>query len=181
MKQVCALLVNLRKSKLGEMCSHASQAQIECVREFVANMMRGVSPDVSIANGGGFYANVLLQLACFATSQVPVGDMAEMEVLVGRPAVAHQMESMKSKMAKSPDTVQLMELETFQSFKWLLQDDEKRLLAEWVKATLHRAAGKVSSMCASSSSSASSSSASGSSTIKKETKDKKLNVMSFFG
>ena len=58
--------------------------------------------------------------------------------LVGKRALDAAFGTMRAKMKEDSSKVTLVELENFQSFKWLLNDTEKKELAEWVQDVLKK-------------------------------------------
>ena len=140
MQQAADNLAVLRSSQIGEMCSRYCQAKIEAVRDLVTNMARGVPPDSKLCEDIGFFSTVLQRLACFqrATVHEKVGDGMKTVELVGKRALDAAFGTMRAKMKEDSSKVTLVELENFQSFKWLLNDTEKKELAEWVQDVLKK-------------------------------------------
>jgi hypothetical protein len=136
---VLTKVVDFRRSKFAAMCSHAAQGQMDCVKELISNMMRGISPDIGPqTNTDDFFAKVLARLATFARL-TPKGkgedeDKPQVE-LVGKAAVSQMFADMAERMLNSNDA-QLGELEVFQCYRWLLTSEQLKQLGEWVKKSL---------------------------------------------
>ena len=139
-QQAADNLAVLRSSQIGEMWSRDCQAKIEAVRDLVTNMARGVPPDSKLCEDTGFFSAVLQRLACFqrATVHEKVGDGMKTVELVGKRALDAAFGTMRAKLKEDSSKVTLVELENFQSFKWLLNDTEKKELAEWVQDVLKK-------------------------------------------
>ena len=168
-------LQDLRESQLCRFCNHGSKAQLTCVLGVVANMGKGVCPDIKFASASDFHASVWKQLPYFMRREVEVmqGDTKVKKLLMARPALMVGFGGTRAKM-ESKQVIKLHELVIYQSFKFLLQPAEVLELSAWITACLNAmASDKNNTTCSSASS--------GTQKMTKGQKETASSVMSFFG
>ena len=148
MVQCLAKVQELSKSDLISYAPPAVKAMAASLEEIVAGLVKGVGPDNNVAASSGFFKAVMLRLPYFLSEEI-AEEGGGVKMLQGAAALAAQMDKMAVKMQKQ-DAVRLADLQQFQSFKFLMDAQQKDQLSKWVKNVL--AAGPDASTGSSSSS-----------------------------
>ena len=112
--------------------------QFAMVLEILHGMQRGISPKHSkIASADSWSKLVFQRLANFAMFE-DANDAkdAPPKISYGKTALDKQWDVMRQRMLKDATGVELKDLEPFQTFRWILTEEQHTTLAEWVRAVL---------------------------------------------
>ena len=123
-------------SKMGRMISRSSQAEATTCRAVVEKLRSGTyTPDAALANAGGVYGQFYKTLECFcrAPKSSSTSDGGE---LVGKPALAANMENLKEKLLNKKVQPTLQEIDSLRPFIYLMDDSQHKLLAGWSQEAL---------------------------------------------
>ena len=131
--QVDMEMRELMKSDMCKRCSRSTAGQVEAVLEVLTNMQRGISPDPLRATSG-FYKEVLPRCAWFCCFEATAGKKT-----YGVEALRSHFASVKAAITDQPNAT-LGQLEVFQTYKWLLDEEQKVDLAAWVAAAVRAGA-----------------------------------------
>jgi hypothetical protein len=137
MPQASQKLDEFRQSRLCQISSLQVQGEVDAVIAILKNMMRGLSPDPAVRLASPFFTRVLAALAFF-NEYVPEGqeDGKAAGVVYGGDAIADKLAALQA--LPKEKTITLRDLETFESFKWLLDEKQRAVVGQMRKECLRK-------------------------------------------
>ena len=103
----------------------------------VCGMMKGSSPDPTLAKASDFYKELLRRLPFYLKGEVDDESSGSVKkVLVGAALLTHRLDAVKRKFDSDPSAVLLGHLEEFQGIRFLLTAAQQDVLAKLVKHCL---------------------------------------------
>ena len=118
--------------------SQTSSDKVDGVREVVQGMLNGTSPNAAVlATSGKFYEDLLQGLKFFVRVELVGTQTKPGEKLTGARAMAHLFSETATKFEAEPYPA-FDELQVFSTFKWMLDEGQKKLLGTWISKTFAR-------------------------------------------
>ena len=138
--QSIGVLESLHEDRLHQYAPREAQNRMEAVLEVIRNMAKGISPSSQPEDGSVFWARIWASLPLYlrrpgVNSGESAGSAAPPELL-GRKALAAELQSLTERFAAMKVDVKLQDLEKLQPLKWLMAPDERKQFALWVEQTL---------------------------------------------
>ena len=134
--QTLQKLDDFNNSKMGRMISRSSQAEATTCRAVVEKLRSGTyTPHASLTSAGGVYGQFYKLLECFcrAPKDPQSSDGGE---LVGKPALAANMEGLKEKLLTKKRQPTLQEIDSLRPFTYLMDAGQHKVLAGWSREAL---------------------------------------------
>ena len=130
--QVCCSIVEVRKDKAYTWSTCKAQGAVEATIEALEAMQRNTAPQKTFADGGEWYKQARRR----------IGNLCRLEDdddtrLVGKEAAHGHFKLIEGKADKKQ--IKLPDLEVLSAFKWLLDAQQMKTLATWVKEALKNA------------------------------------------
>ena len=183
MTQASALMSDLHQHPLFKMASAATQDAIEGILEVVNKMVQGIAPARKMIDADGFLKDVHTALQYFVTCSIVEKGSKAKKQLRGHHALQQLWIDTTAKAALDDTKMELAEFETFQVFKYWLDEKQQTDLSEMVtkclKSTAADKGGIARSSAASSSSMPHKSSAKAKLAASSDTS--RANLLKFFG
>ena len=114
--------------------SQKSTDKVECVKEVVQGMLSGTSPNAAvIMRTGRFYEHLMQGMKFFLRVELPGAHDAVGITLTGPKALAHLLDETAARFEAEPYPA-FDELQVFSTFKWMMDEAQKKQLTTWVGA-----------------------------------------------
>ena len=137
MAETAAALAEFKQKEIITMAPPGLASLLSSMEEIVCGMMKGSSPDPTLAKASDFYKELPRRLPFYLKGEVDDESSGLVKkVLVGAALLTHRLDAVKRKFDSDPSAVLLGHLEEFQGFRFLLTAAQQDVLAKIVKHCL---------------------------------------------
>lgn len=127
----------LKLEKCVQFSSRGLQGKITAVTDILNGMLRGISPTLEHSSATDFFKTVIGRLEWFFIYQAPAAaDGSRAPPVYGRDGLDKAWAATEARMQKENDSISLVDLEDFQTFKFMLTSERKASLSGWVLAAV---------------------------------------------